>query len=162
MAALTACAGPPAAPAPTPTSTVTTTSPRIDVAHDLTDVDVCALLTAADVKGPFVRPPAPFAGPGTCEFRAPTGLRLGLVITQRSYDDAKPLVLNGSEQVIDGHSTWWATGSDGTMTHCDMVVALTADHVLEVRAEQYPMDVVRIGSQTRVQVQSVLSRLPRK
>lgn len=165
-AALAACTSPTSGRAvKDPKVTVTTTSPRVDTPRDLANVDGCALLTAADLKGRFTEPPAPVSGRRSCRFRNGE-LGVSLDIKDESYENAKKRVPGGSEQVIDGHSAWWRSdvttdNPDRRVTACGMVVAVAEDQVLVLVTELYPGDVVRVGSMCREYVRTVLGRLPK-
>ncbi len=158
LLALTACA--PVSGTATP---VATTSPRIDTQRDFLDADLCKLLTQEDFKKPLT---VPVGGARTCAYRTEdVGVRLSVVA--EPYEDVKTALINdGTVQVIEGHSVWWASNTHpkggSTTSRCDMVIALSADHVLLLQTELDPANVVYVAGLAREHAQKVLTRMVAK
>ena len=147
---LTACGGPPPAPAPA--------TPKMP---DLATVDACALLGQPDFAKPFQVPPEKLSSLLSCRWTI-EGQTVWMSVENESLDQAKPRVLEGSELTVDGRKAWWGVRFDRVnepQTSTGTVVTeLDANRVLVMHAQRTPPN-YDIGMVARSRSELVLQRL---
>jgi hypothetical protein len=138
----------------TPTTTTTKTSapsssaaagpaPKIAKPRTVAGVDPCKMLDAADLKpiGTFKREPRrqDDAIPESCQYLLDDGTAKGRTVVTalyQRYEQVRERQKGGSEQLVEGHSTWLLCQLSGPEEVCTATVAVNANRSILVAVTQ--------------------------